>query len=743
MFDHRPGFLKKILNGSFFSFILYSASTFFLFSLGSFWNPPLHAQTRPAWLDEDVYYAWPTNASYYMSSSFGETRSAHFHAAMDIGTWGHEGYAVFATRDGIVDRISISPSGYGNVIYLRHNDGSASLYAHLKDFHPHIRHVVDSLRLIDYSFRFDENLASHSIRFRQGEQIGWTGSTGVGPPHFHFELRSPDGHPFNPKLAGVKIKDTIPPQFSSLAVEPLSPVSRINGSPSIYRSRPHRQRGKIDFGTIETEGEVGLAVNVFDQANASNNVHAVYGLKMYVNDQLYFYSRADSFSYAQSRQLFLDRVYPLLIQERRGYQRLYIREANTLPFYRDTGYTGRLDLPEGIHQIRIVAYDFYGNRTEAHLRMNVSPALPPNIQTGIEFPDGYVRSRPVLDPFISGSSLLNGNKSAGDGNERPIANKPPALFYLPANKDSVFLSGLSKMNRLALKEAPFPLSVSGLPLSSEPLPENLIWAKDWVHTGLHQSEKEKSEKLSIRALGSFWKEKKQHTTTDAFLPVDFSDRMLFKKGDNAWILHRISPDSPATLYHENMRVSIHFPLHSFFEPVTINLSGTYPEFSLSPDTEPFRRRATVRIKLDETMKELAGIGLYRVNPRNGRLSHVSSRVDVEKRELSGHLFSFGTYRIERDSIPPEISAPGIQRWRHNNRPYAVVRVNDELSGIDPDTAVFIVNGQRGIAEYDPDKNLLRYHHPDFRPAARNEIVVQISDRAGNKTAKTFTNVRYN
>jgi hypothetical protein len=158
--------------------------------------------------------------------------------------------------------------------------------------------VVDSLRLKDYTFDFDRNMEEFDIRFRRGQQIGWTGSTGVGPPHLHFELRSPEGRPFNPKLAGVHIDDTIPPQFSGLAVEPLAyGTARSTDRPWCTAVRPARRGGSYDFGTVEVSGEVGLAVNVFDRANASNNVHAVYELKMYVDDKLYFHSRADSFSY--------------------------------------------------------------------------------------------------------------------------------------------------------------------------------------------------------------------------------------------------------------------------------------------------------------------------------------------------------------------------------------------------------------------------------------------------------------
>ncbi len=638
------------------------------------------SQSRSAFLDDDVTYLWPTNASRYMSSSFGETRAAHFHAAMDIGTWGHEGYAVFASRDGIVQRIGVGPVGYGNVIYLLHDDGSISLYAHLKDFHPRIRAVVDSLRLMDYSFDFNRNMEEFDIRFQRGQQIGWTGSTGVGPPHLHFELRTPDGRPFNPLLAGMRIDDTIPPQFSGIAVEPLSANSLVNGSPRIYRSRPALRGGVYHFGSLDVQGEIGLAVNVFDRANATNNVHAVYELKMFVNDELYFHSRADSFAYSESRQMFLDRVYPILRNERRGYQRLYVRNGNSLPFYLNAGQTGRLDLPPGEYSVRIIASDFFGNRSQAHASLNVTEPDDAGITESIFFPMSYADSRVRVSP---------------DSRNNP--GHPPTA---------------------------------------------VIWHKNWVRSDPENAVNGTGE-LFLRPLGSFRDEMRMLSSSSVGLPLDLADRKELRQGNHTWILHRIRPDQPVTVYHEDMRISVNFPLNAFFEPVSIGITGTYPEFILFPDIEPFQRPATVRIHLDDELQNRPGIGLYRVNPVNGNSSHVASRMDPDAKWISGTIFSGGRYTIDYDTLAPMITNPKIDRWGHVDRHYVSVSVDDDLSGIDYRSAEFYVNGQRGIAEYDPEKKLLRYHHPAFVPKRVNEITVKLSDRAGNTAEKTFSGVQYN
>lgn len=659
-----------------------------------------NGQQRPAFLADDVTYLWPTNASRYMSSTFAETRAAHFHAAIDIGTWGREGYPVYAARDGVVHRIGVSPTGYGNVIYLRHNDDSISLYAHLLDFHPSIRQVVDSLRMQDYTFDFDQVLESYELEFARGQVIGWTGSTGVGPPHLHFELRSPQGRPFNPLLAGIKVEDTIAPRFSGLAIEPLSADASINMGTGIYRARAAQRSGVFDFGSVHTTGEIGLAVNVSDRADGSGNVHAVYELEMLVNGERYFHSRVDSFSFDQSRQMFIDRVFPILSRERRGYQRLYVRNANTLPFYFDTGHTGRLNLPEGRHDIRIIASDFFGNRSEARLRLIVPETTLPVADMAVDYP-------------VQGGEQTNDHADALIG-ERINSESVAALLINPVPlPDYQTASSASRLH-----------------------PPETYWHKNWIRS----TRETDSLALQLQYRGTFLQESVVYSSLTQGLPLDLGERKILRYGTEYWNLRRITPEHAVTLYHDAMKLSVHFPGDTFFEPVSVGLSGTFNNFTFHAPAEPFRRAAQVRIVLPDSLLQTEGLGLYRQNASNQRLIHVSSNIDHQQRVLHAGLSATGTYVLHADTLAPEIDRPRTGRWAHNGQHFVTVRVRDNLSGLAYRTAEFYVNGIRGIAEYDPEKQLLRYHHPDFRPAARNELEVRIRDHAGNWAEAVFTDV---
>lgn len=338
------------------------------------------AQSRN-FLNQNPTYTWPTDASRYASSSFGETRAGHFHAALDIKTWGRKGYKVFATRDGELFRVGVSAVGYGNVVYLKHDDGSFSVYAHLMAFTPRIRKLVDSLRIAnDYSFELDRVVENQHIHFKAGDVIGFTGATGVGPPHLHYELRTPSNHPFNPLLTNITIRDHRAPRFSGLSVEPLSADATVEGKKHILQRRPRHTSKGYTFGTVDVTGTVGLGVDAFDQADNVSNVYAVYQLKLLKDGETLFHTRVDSFSYKETDQMFLDRVYPILKKTREGYQRLYLADGNTLPFYSYNGSRGKLRLPPGSYKLTIEASDFFGNTTPAFITLRVHEAPKPAVE---------------------------------------------------------------------------------------------------------------------------------------------------------------------------------------------------------------------------------------------------------------------------------------------------------------------------------------------------------------------------
>ena len=348
--------------------LMYRLLSRLLFLILLCFSPTIYAQNLD-FLSDDDSYIWPTNSSSQISSTFGETRSAHLHAGLDIRSFGREGFDVYATKDGIVHRIGMGPHGYGNVVYLKHFDGSYSVYAHLNRFEPELQAFADSIRMNTLSFDLNLNVEKYQIEYKQGDVISYTGSTGIGPPHLHFELRTPDFMPFNPLLTNLTIHDTMPPVFRQLAVELKDEETLHPKGFEIFEVSASGNR--YNFGEINVSGPVGLSVNVSDKVNSTPNSYAVYSLTMIADGDTLFHTITDYFPYQYSSHMFLDRSYPILAQTHRGFQRLFIVNGNKLPFYQKVKNRGILWLENGEHEIQIIAKDIFGNTSVAEVILNV------------------------------------------------------------------------------------------------------------------------------------------------------------------------------------------------------------------------------------------------------------------------------------------------------------------------------------------------------------------------------------
>ncbi len=315
------------------------------------------------------HYLWPTDSGQYLSSTFGETRSAHFHAGLDIKTWGREGYRVFAARDGILYRLLVTERGYGKAIYLRHPDSTFTVYAHLQRFSDEFNSIADSIRMTDFSFEMDAILDTMGIKVEQGDIIGYTGSTGIGPPHLHFEVRNSAENPVNALTTNLSVKDELPPVFSSLIVEPLTRNSSIEGKPISYSYRPSiSDSGTYQFGTVKLSGTAGLAANVYDRANDVYNAYAVYSLALLHRSDTLFYQELNTFSYDNKNEMFLDRIAPFG-SSKKGHQRLYSKDGQNNPFYLISKPEAKIQPEDTAKTYTIIATDYFGNSTKAELKI--------------------------------------------------------------------------------------------------------------------------------------------------------------------------------------------------------------------------------------------------------------------------------------------------------------------------------------------------------------------------------------
>lgn len=607
---------------------------------------PIQGQTQNmSFLSDTTSYIWPTNATKYLSSTFAETRSAHLHSGIDIRTWGIEGYDVYASRDGLISRVGVSPVGYGNVIYLKHSDGSYSLYAHLNRFEDSLQHMVDSLRMKTYSFEFNESFEDREIYVEQGDLIGYTGSTGVGPPHLHFELRTPDNKPFNALRTNLRntVDDTLPPVFSGLAIESLNPKT-LHLEEHTTLNPKESKSDTLHFGEISTSVPVGLAVDVYDRANRTPNVYAVHQLIMIADGDTLFHSKADHFSFPEDQMMYLDRAYPILYQTRRGFQRLYTVDGNRLPIYKTLLNRGVLAFDRGKYSIQIIAKDIYENRSVA-----------------------------TVDLIFEDDASIKTIDSV------PAYPKPNGL------------------------------SASARSLSINPVPNRFL-------TDLIKENQTNRE------------------STTLIIPND---------EDFGLIQQRLTPGKRQSMSTSNQYAWISLPKNTLYDTLDIQWRETvkagYPAFEFSPNRLPIQDEMYFGYRLPEEIADDDQIGLFAYDEYRDRFTFVNS--SISDGIMLAKIEEFTELRIKKDIHPPFAANPRIEKNLGENYIVTIPTV-DEVSGIDYQKSEITVNGRRGIIEYDPEKDLLIYYHPDFVPEDVNTVEFEIYDGIGNRTARTRS-VSYN
>ena len=299
-------------------------------------------------------YPYPVKIPVFLSATFGELRNNAFHAGLDIKTKGEIGYRVYAVADGYVSRIAVSPFGYGNVVYVTHNDGYMSVYAHLQKFNEKIGKYVKQKQLESKSFAQNLFLEKGEITVKTGDILGLSGNTGgSGGPHLHFELRDAKQRPINPYLFGITVKDNIKPTIQGIAVYPKE-NSSINGSesPAYF--------GIEDNMVIKANGKLYFGVSAYDKADGSHNKNGVNSIELYADKRLVFSILFNQYSYDETRYINSLIDYKKYYDDNVRYVRTEVDEYNILDLYGEK--SGYITVKEGDNiEMEYVVKDFYNN----------------------------------------------------------------------------------------------------------------------------------------------------------------------------------------------------------------------------------------------------------------------------------------------------------------------------------------------------------------------------------------------
>ena len=306
---------------------------------------------------------YPLEIPILLSGTFGELRPNHFHAGIDIKTQGREGFKVYSIGDGYVSRIQITHGGYGKALYIKHDNGQSSVYAHLQKFSPKIQKIVKEIQYSKESYTFRIYPSKDEVRISEKELIGFTGNTGGSDgPHLHYELRDEKDRPVNPfNFKNYTVKDTIPPVFLGLYYKNLSEQSNFK---EIKTKKINNNLFISD--TLYADESIGFGINSYDRMNNTWNKMGLTNIKANIDGNKVFNMNLNSFSYDEWRHIntFID--YASYKNKKIKIQKLYIEDYNPLSMYDRTLGNGIINVEESIKGslYNIKLYDYNQNYTE-------------------------------------------------------------------------------------------------------------------------------------------------------------------------------------------------------------------------------------------------------------------------------------------------------------------------------------------------------------------------------------------
>lgn len=737
--------------------------------------------TLPLAHAEDVGYLWPIDKLEVLSSVFADHRHFRFHSGIDIPTGGKTGYRVLACQSGWVYRVFVSWNGYGKAVYLKLDDGRFAVYGHLSQFSEEIADLVVTRQLEEERYHQDLFFQEDEIRVKRGELIGYSGESGWGGPHLHFELRDSSSNPINPLTSGISVIDGIPPKMEYLAIRPLALGAKVNGSAEVKIFSIFVDGQRNVYGLDQKpliEGEIGLELSASDRMENSKFDLGIYAVELSLDGDLIFASRYDEISFETTHLVELDRDFELRRMRGSNFHRLYVEEGNDLPLYEPAGgVINTRTFSPGLHQLTIKASDAAGNFStlEFDFVFDQIPSIlscafeddgsSQKVLVGFDDPDDPIEQIIVetssLDT-VSWQSAVKERIDKRQGERSVILTEridEPALLgvrlkdslgafserkYLVVNADQ--LPGADSEDSLGLNlqysfkdnlfifDLRFSQILKGVPalslkfggLDFDPLFIEQVEATEY--TAVFPFFLHSLTEMTLAARGVT--QRGDSVTLEETLPVAIISRSHGGMGISSDGGARVEMGPDVVYSDVNVRIS---KLGLEFEATHRPLGKIY---AFEPSTVPFNGRARISLSYPDEGCDPHRLGLYQmVGERDWRF--VGQELDTINKVVGGKVRYLSSYALLEDTLPPTIAKVSLRSGSRikSRKPKITAVVNDDLSGIEDDLGIEIrIDGEWMIPEYDVEEKILstRPHSP-LAPG-RHLLSIRARDRAGNEAA---------
>ena len=353
----------------------------------------------------------PLDIPLAISGTFGEIRSSHFHAGLDIKTGGKQGLKVRTVLDGSVSRIRVSTTGYGKAVYIDHPNGTTSVYAHLKNFSPKIESYIKEAQYEKESYVI-EKFPKNELAVLKGEVIGFSGNTGGSSgPHLHFEIRDTKNQmPFNPMIFNIGVVDTKKPVIQKLFL-----FHENNFGEDIITQKIKLEKisdGLYKAPKIYTSGKIGIGLQMYDNQDLSLfNKNGIHSIKIFMDDKIISDYNYNNIKFDDSQYLNLLIDYKEFKSKKIRVQKLFNPNNSNISFIDKDEKNAKFSIEENkSYDLLIEISDFKKNISRIEMKI-----------TG--------RETNFIHPIIEGELILPENEYLFKFKDQTVHLKKNTFYY--------------------------------------------------------------------------------------------------------------------------------------------------------------------------------------------------------------------------------------------------------------------------------------------------------------------------
>ncbi|MGB5106832.1 MAG: M23 family metallopeptidase [Candidatus Zixiibacteriota bacterium] len=647
-------------------------------------------------------YLWPLPFGNELTSIFGDYRNRRYHVGIDMRTGGEIGKTVVAPMDGYVMRVRTGYFGYGKAIYFKMADDNVAVFGHLSAFEPKIEQYIRQRQIASESYNQEVDLSADKFPFKRGETIAFSGATGVGAPHLHFEVRTPDNVPLNPlTFDGLRLEDKTTPVFRNLRLVGFGneELARALGWDLSYTLRKTSGKPEYSIGISLPCGldDFWLAAEIVDKVGKSMANKPIYDIEVRCLDRVLYHLRYDKVPFEETYLIDAQRNHQMA---KSGNEEYY----NLVDVATARRYTGLCELV-GIDQppIEIIASDVAGNSARATVQLSDVSRSSKD--------DKFSKPKPDTTRL---NGLLN---KYGD------YYGPNRAAWIPAG-DKLYL--------LVKLQSPKPAKVAAIKLGSD-LIKPLDQISGRFYLGIAD---EVSDTLGASIIDT--------DSVHVLIEPAVGESSWFEV-PVAYLRIQSDPDEPSKLMSDDGQLSVEFPKGDIMFPLDDNYyyqvnragAGTYRSYSLTPSNTPFSKQLTYTYSLGDKIPK--GVGLYSVV--GSGLFYLGGTIDSTRKSISAKSYVLAMITARQDTIPPSVRQlrPAAGAYIGNPRPQVSFAFADDLSGVS-DYIDIRIDGQWIIPIYDPETGgVTAVPHFDLTKG-KHKLEVKVSDKAGNirRTATEFT-----